>query len=90
MTTLRGPPYNLAFATTVFAKFAAHNARGWSTVSGPSILAVVKIETEPQAMTTPTALTAGWTNTQLQVDWTAQVSPFNGDSTILSYNLEWD
>jgi hypothetical protein len=33
---------------------------------------------------------SGTSNTQIEVDWVALASGYDGDSTILSYILYWD
>lgn len=88
MTALRQSPYSLPFEATVAAKVLAHNARGWSVASSASSSGPT-IQTEPQTMAVPTRGSAS-SDTQLQVQWTALTSPANGDSTVLSYELQWD
>jgi hypothetical protein len=67
---------------------SAHNSRGWSEAS-PDNTVGATIETEPSAMAAPT--NGSTTNTaQIEVDWTALVSPADGDSPITSYALYWD
>lgn len=76
----------------VIATVEAHNDRGWSAPSDDNDDTVndAKIQTEPKTMTTLPRRGSDSSSSQIQVEWDALVSPNNGDSTILSYNLQWD
>lgn len=87
METLAAAPYSLAFQSVIKVKAQALNARGYSEVSDPSSGATMA--QSPDAMTDPRAGSAT-SISQIQVEWDALISPDNGDSTILSYSLEWD
>ena len=88
MTVLRQSPYLLPFEATVAAEVLAHNARGWS-VASPVSTSGPTIQTEPQQMAAPTRGPAS-SDTQVQAEWTALSSPADGDSPVLSYELQWD
>lgn len=66
----------------------AYNLRGWGayqTVTSAGATA----KTIPDTMATPTKGSTSNEN-QIEVDWSALSSPNNGDSSIISYNLQWD
>lgn len=86
MTVLRAT-FGLSISDTVNSVVYAHNARGWSASS--PIASGVTIATEPSQMASPTR-GSSTTASQIEVTWTALTSPSNGDSTILTYNLQWD
>jgi len=88
MSALTASPYSLARGTLVKAKAQAQNSKGWSTLSAANT-AGASVQTPPDKMAVPTS-GGSLSETQVSVSWAALTSPTNGDSTILSYNLQWD
>ena len=66
----------------------AHNVRGWSSFSLASS-SYASVRTEPAQMPAPVS-GSGTSETSLQVSWSGLSSPQDGDSTVTSYNLQWD
>ena len=88
LTVLRASPYDLNYAEQIIAKVSATNANGEGPVSDPA--GVATIQTEPTSMSPPTR-GAGTSEGQIQVLWTALVSPVDvGGAAVTSYNLQWD
>jgi hypothetical protein len=86
MTVFTSSPFNLVPGTLIKAMVKAHNVLGWSAYSSLNTVGVVA-QTIPSQMAAPTR--DGLTNTlQVVVDWTQPAS--DGQSPVLSYNLQWD
>lgn len=89
MTRLRIDPYNLGYSNLVKAIVSAQNINGWSDYSLPNLVGAT-IQVEPQVMPAPTkgVLTL---QTQVHVLWSdVNFTPNNGDSDIITYNVQWD
>jgi hypothetical protein len=88
MTALWAAPFSLAQGTTVTAKVAAHNERGWGAESAANT-AGAPVEVVPHQMPAPTR-GSSTSDTAIQVDWVAPTSPTTGGSAVLGYALYTD
>mmetsp|Transcript_29136 Transcript_29136/g.28195 ORF Transcript_29136/g.28195 Transcript_29136/m.28195 type:complete len:170 (-) Transcript_29136:3102-3611(-) len=90
MSVLWDPPYNLDRADSIIAIAKAKNSIGWADNYSSDNGAGTTVRTLPVQMADPTrgSLTS---STDIEVEWLAlTLGSETGDSTILSYNLEWD
>ncbi|MCP3681809.1 MAG: fibronectin type III domain-containing protein, partial [bacterium] len=89
MLSLASSPLSLPLDTLLVGKVSATNIIGTSTSSSPNTTGI-KVQGKP--LSPPSIPTEG-TNTndsQIEVDYTALVSPNTGYSSVTSYSLEWD
>ena len=87
MSTLTATPFNLAFDTAVTVRVRAHNSLGYGSYSS-TYSSGAKIRQIPSTMSAPTI--ASYSDSSINVTWTALSSPSNGNSDILAYELVWD
>lgn len=87
MSTLTASPFSLSFDDAVSVRVRAHNSLGdgsWSSTYSSG----AKVRSIPSTMTAPTI--ASYSDSSINVTWTALSSPSNGNSDILAYELVWD
>jgi hypothetical protein len=83
--------YNYGFRDLVLFKFRSYNAYGWSLDYSDANSAGATIRTEPEPVGTIYVNDFETTTEQISVYWSALTDGSKiGDSTVLSYNLEWD
>ena len=86
MSSFWASPFYLEALDSVSAKVLAHNERGWSAESTAGAGATV--ETVPVQMTAPTeASTSSYDH--VDIEWTAVVSPNDGDSSVVAFCNYW-
>ena len=93
LADLRAEPTSLVFQQLIQAKLRAHNERGWGEWSDANVDsgAGPLVETEPQTPEDWFVWRGDATdNTQIEVYWSALTAPENGDSEVLTYNVQWD
>jgi len=88
MHALRAAPFYLTYDTLIRAKVLARNERGWSNASAPNS-AGATIQVEPSAVNAPTR-GSDTGPFQIEVIWSSLVTPYDGNSPILSYHLQYD
>jgi hypothetical protein len=87
MSTLTSSPFSLTFDTAVTVRVRAHNSidyGDWSSTYSSG----AKTRRVPSTMSAPTI--ASYSDSSINVTWTALSSPDNGNSDILAYELVWD
>lgn len=89
VSVLTASPFSLAAGATVVAKVQARNARGWGALSAENTAGAIII-TVPSQMAAPVRDSTATSTVQIKVTWLALATPQDGNSAILSYNLEWD
>ena len=89
LTTLRDPPFSLAYGALVQVRVQAQNANGWGSLSQVN-LDGARIQTEPVQMSAP-VMGDQTSTTEIQVTFTALTTDqVTGGAAIDSYNLQWD
>jgi hypothetical protein len=88
VSVLRASPYELARGGLVVARLRAVNELGPGLYS-PDNTAGAAVETEPDAMPSPTRGAATGTSS-VELAWTALTSPEDGLSPVTTYALDWD
>jgi len=88
---MRIEPFNLQYKDPIVVKITAHNQRGWSEEYplNDEISGAPHIQTEPLVMSAPIEGKATNRRT-IEILWSPIVSPYDGGSSVLSYNLYWD
>ena len=91
MDELRASPYNYAFRELVVARVRAYNFYGWGDDWSTDNTAGALTRIEPTKMGAISVDAFTTTITQVSVYWTAlDLGTATGDSSILSYHLQWD
>lgn len=87
MSTLTASPFSLSFDTAVSVRVRAHNSIDYGSWSS-TYSSGAKIRRVPSTMSAP--VIASYSDSSINVTWTALSSPDNGNSDILAYELVWD
>jgi hypothetical protein len=91
MNIFRAAPYNYSFRDLVKVRAKAYNSFGWSLAYSPVNTSGAQVRIEPTKMSVISVVPDATTITQISLIWPPLTTGVEiGDSTILSYNLQWD